>query len=212
MSCTRDTSSRDHAVPRSGTSPAVTAGMRRPVELLLCLALLVVAHPRPADCTQTHRLDPGARIRFDVPSLGDRMSGTLVRWAADTLVVSVDGDAPGLALMIPTDSVTRIDLREEHAMTMEGIGVGALAGVLLAVVASPDWVDDEGNCTIACLAYDVSPHVDTRMAVLGLTGAVLGAVAGSGTKRVRWTTVHLKQVLVAPTSDGGLALGFQIRF
>ena len=186
--------------------------MRRPVELPLCLALLVVAHPRPAACAQAHRLDPGARIRFDVPSLGDRMSGTLVRWTADTLVVSVDGDAPGLALMVPTDSVARIDLREEHDMTVEGIGLGALAGALLALVASPDLVDDEGNCTIACLAYDVSPHVDTRIAVLSLTGAVLGAIVGSGARRVTWTTVHQKQVLVAPTSDGGLALGFQIRF
>jgi hypothetical protein len=140
------------------------------------------------------------------------MTGTLVRWAADTLVVSVDGDAPGLALMVPTDSVARIDLREERAMTIEGLGLGALGGVLLAVVASPDWVDDEGNCTIACLAYDVSPHVGTRIAVLSLTGAVLGAVVGSETKRATWTTVHLRRIMLAPTSDGGLALGFQFRF
>ena len=186
--------------------------MRRQVELLASLALLVVAHPRLADCTQARRLDPGARIRFDVPSLGDRMAGTLVRWAADTLVVRVEGDAPGLALMVPTDSVARIDLREEHRMIMEGAGLGALAGILLAAVASPDWVDDEGNCTIACLAYEVSPNLDTRVAVLGLTGAVAGLIIGSGAKRVTWTTVHLKQLTVGSTSDGGLALGIQIRF
>ncbi|HET9384448.1 MAG TPA: hypothetical protein VFO67_04815 [Gemmatimonadales bacterium] len=186
--------------------------MRRHVEQTLCLALLVVAHPRTADCTQARRLDPGARLRFDVPSMGDRMTGTLVRWTADTLVVSVDGDAPGLALMVPTDSVARIDLQQEQAMTMEGAGLGALAGVLLAVVASPDWVDDEGNCTIACLAYEVSPNVDTRIAVLGLTGAVLGVVVGSGAKRVTWITVHLQRSTVGATSDGGLAFGLRIRF
>jgi len=42
-----------------------------------------------------------------------------------------------------------------------------------------------------CRAYDISPNLDTRMAVLGLTGAVLGAIVGAGAKSASWVAVPL---------------------
>lgn len=191
--------------------------MRRLAVLVLCPALLTFA--RPAECAQTPapppppRVKPGARIRFDAPNLGDRQTGTLVRWELDTLVVSVDGDAPGLALMVPVDSVSRIDVRHERRLTLEGAGLGVLAGTLVAVVASPDIVDENGKCTtLECLAYHVSPHMDTRVAVLSGVGLLLGTIVGSESKHASWTTVHLKQVNVGATPEGGLLLGVTFSF
>ncbi len=185
--------------------------MRPLAALAWCPVLLAVS--RSAECTQAPRLESGARIRFDARSLGGRLTGTLVAWEFDTLVVRVDGYAQGLGLIVPADSVTRIDVRRERRMTLEGAGVGLLGGTLLALVASPDWVDENGDCTtLECLASKVSPQLDTRVAVLGVAGALLGAIVGSDTKTATWATVHLKRLNVGATQDGGLALGMTISF
>jgi len=182
----------------------------RLLALVWCPALLVVS--RSAECTQTPRLDPGARIRFDAVSLGSQLTGTLVTREIDRLLVRVDGDAPGLLLIVPADSVARIDVRRERRMTVEGALVGMLGGTLQAAVASPDWVDENGDCTtLPCLAHKVSPNLDTRMAVLGVTGLLLGAIIGSETKTAAWVTVPLQQLSIGAT-PGGLALGFRISF
>jgi hypothetical protein len=131
--------------------------MRARVGVAWWFVFLIIA--RPGECTQAPRLQPGARIRFDAPSLGGRQTGTLVTWEADTLRVKVDGAPQGLSLIVPVDSVTRIDVGREQRMTLEGAGVGLLSGALLALVASPDWVDEDGNCTFACLASKTFPHL-----------------------------------------------------
>ena len=177
---------------------------------LVCTALLAVT--RPAECTQA-RPSPGARVRFDAPSLGGWLTGTLMEWEADTLRVSVDGYAPGLALIVPTDSLNQLEMLRERTLTLEGLGLGVLAGTLVALIASPDVLDEDGNCTtVECLAYQVSPHLDTRIAVLGAVGALLGTIVGSATKTATWVAVPFKRVEVGPTPDGGLALGVRISF
>jgi hypothetical protein len=152
-------------------------------------------------------------VRFDAPSLGGRLTGTLVAWESDTLVVNVDGDPEGLGLVVPADSLTRLDVWRERRMTLEGLGLGLLAGTLLAVVASPDCVDEYGESTLAaCLAYKVSPRLDTRVAVLAGVGALLGVMVGSETKRRTWAPVRLEQLRVGPGPGGGLAFGVSISF
>ena len=159
------------------------------------------------------RIDPGARIRFEATGLGGRQTGTVVAWEADTLVVNVDGDAPGLNLVLLADSITQIDVRRERAMTLEYAGLGLAAGALLALAASPDWLDENGKCTTAeCLAYKVSPHLNTRLAVFGGVGLLLGTIIGSDKKKETWARVSLKRVNVGAAPDGGLALGFRISF
>lgn len=175
-------------------------GMRR-LAVVWCVTFLSLA--RSAECTQSPRLEPGSRVRFDAANLGFRLTGRMVRFEPAALVVALDGDAPGLALMVPTDSISALAVNRERRMTAEGVLIGSLAGVAIGALASPDWVDDEGNCTIMCLAYDISPSADTRMAVLGLTGAVLGAIVGSGTKSTSWIAVPL---------HGGAAVGVSISF
>lgn len=179
---------------------------------LISTALLSIL--RTAECTQASApLTPGARIRFDAPSLGGRQTGTLVEWQADTLSVSVDGYAAGLVLIVPTDSVTDLAVGSERRMTLEGLGLGVVAGTVLALIASPDVLDENGDCTtLECIAYQVSPHVDTRIAVLSGIGALLGAIAGSLTKTATWTTVPLQRLKVGPLPDGGVALGVRLSF
>ena len=185
--------------------------MRR-LAALACLPV-VLAVSRPAVCAQAPRLKPGARIQFDAPSLGGRVTGTLVEWESDTLVVRVDGYAAGLGLMVPVDSVTRLEVRRERRMTLEGIGVGLLAGTLTALAADPDWVDENGDCTtLPCLAYNVSPNLDTRLAVFGIVGVLLGTIAGSAEKTTSWVPVPLVRLNVGPAPGGGLALGVRISF
>jgi hypothetical protein len=182
--------------------------MRRLAVLVWCAALLPLARPRPAECTQAHRVEPGARIRFDALSLGNQFIGTLVSWESDTLVVQVDGDANDLSLLVHADSVTRLDVRRERRMAPEGMALGALAGALLALVASPDWVDENGDCTtFECIAYHVSPQLDKRLGLLTATGAVLGTILGASTKTPTWVRVPVQRLAIGATRDGGLMLG-----
>lgn len=188
-------------------------GMRRFVALASCLLLPAMSRPRPAVCAQAPRLEPGSRIRFDAPSFGGRLMGRLLTWESDTLVVNVDGDATGLGLIVPVDSVTRLDVRRERRKTLEGMGLGLLAGTLTALAADPDWVDENGDCTtLSCIAYKVSPHLDTRLAVFGGVGVLLGAIVGSSEKTATWKPVRLERVNVGPAPGGGVAFGVTISF
>ena len=117
--------------------------------------------------------------------------------------------SPSSVASASADSVARIDVRRERRMTLEGAGVGLLAGTLLALAASPDWVDENGDCTTPqCLAYRVLPDLDTRVAVLGVTGVLLGVIIGSETRTATWATVHLKRLNVGAAQDGGQDGGF----
>ena len=111
------------------------------------------------------------------------------------------------------DCYERRDVRRERAMTLEGLGIGLLAGTLVAVIASPDWVDDNGECTtLPCVAYKVSPNVGTRVEVLGLLGAFVGGIVGSSAKKVTWAPVQVDGLQVGRAPDGGLAVGMRISF
>ena len=164
---------------------------------------LVLSLARSAQCTQSPRLEPGSRIRFDAANLGLRLTGRMVRLEPAAMVVALDGDAPGLSVIVPTDSISALAVRSERRMIAEGVLIGSLAGAAVGALASPDWVDEDGDCTILCMAYEVSPNVDTRMAVLGVAGAVLGAIVGAGTKTGSWIAVPLR---------GELALGVRLSF
>jgi hypothetical protein len=174
--------------------------MRR-LAAVACLTLLLAA--RPALCTQGPRIDPGARVRFDAANLGLRLTGRLVRLESAAMVVALEGDAPGLAVIVPTDSISALDVQRERRMIAEGVLLGSLAGAAIGALANPDWVDDNGDCTIMCLAYDISPNLDTRMAVLGLTGALLGGIVGAGAKSATWVAVPL---------HSGVAVGISLSF
>lgn len=176
---------------------------------LCCLAALVL--PPPAAAVQrSPPVEGGARVRLHARGLGGPLVGTVTAAEPDTLIVRLDGEGAGL--IVPIDSIIKMHVRGERDLTPEGIGVGALAGALLAVVASPDWVDEYGECELPCLAYEISPDVGTRVTVLGLLGAVLGGVAGSQARVPTWRRVRVERVRVVPVSTGGVGLGVTLPF
>ena len=152
-------------------------------------------------------------MRLDAPSQGGRLTGKLLAVESDTLVMEEDGQAAGLRLIILTDSISRLEVRRERSLTLEGAGLGLLFGTLVALAADPNWVDENGECTtLPCVAYEVSPHLDKRLAVLGLVGTLAGAIAGAGEVKHRWVQVPLQRLQVGPTPGGGMALGLRISF
>jgi hypothetical protein len=58
----------------------------------------------------------------------------------------------------------------------------------------------------------VSPRLDTRLAVFGIAGVLLGTIIGSETKTTTWASVPLARLNVGPAPGGGLALGVRISF
>ncbi len=147
-------------------------------------------------------------MRLDAPSQGGRLTGTLVAVESDTLVVREDGQAEGLRLIILTDSIARLEVRRERSMAFEGAGVGLFAGILAALAADPNWVDENGECTtLPCVAYKVSPHLDTRLAVLGVVGTLLGAIAGSGRRRTAGCKCRCSDSRLAPRRGAGWRWG-----
>ena len=109
--------------------------VRSLVTCVCCLGVLSISHA--VLFAQVPRLEPGARIRLEVPSAGGRLEGTLVALESDTVLVREDGQAPGLILIVLADSIARVEVRRERPMTLEGAGVGLLAGTLLALTATP---------------------------------------------------------------------------
>lgn len=124
-----------------------------------------------------------------------------------------DEQAPGLTLILPADSTALLEVRGERAMTLEGAALGLLGGTLLALVASPDCVDENGESTLPeCLAYKVSPNLDTRLTAFGLVGTLIGVIVGSETKTNTWLPVHLNGLDIHAPPGGGIALGVRISF
>ena len=169
---------------------------------MCCLGVLAMSPPILS--AQTPRLKPGARVRLDAPSSGGELTGTLIALDPDTLMMAEDGQPAGLRLIILTDSIARLEVQRERSLAVDGAVLGLLGGSLLALVASPDCVDEDGESqTLACLAYLVSPHLETRLTVLGGLGALVGVIAGAGAKKRWWMPVPL---------NGGRAVGLSISF
>jgi hypothetical protein len=171
---------------------------------------MVLAHPAAA-LQRAAPVNAGARIRLLARGVDGLLVGTVTAAESDTLIVRVDGEGAGL--IVPVDSILRLDVWGERAKVLEGVGVGVLGGVLLALVASPHWVDEYGECTTApCLAYEISPNVGTRVAALSAVGALVGGIVGSKDRTSTWRSVRLQRVGVAPVSAGRLGVGVTLSF
>jgi hypothetical protein len=128
-------------------------------------------------------MQSGSRIRVTTVS-GSRV-GTLISAATDSIWLVSAKDS--MALAVPTQSVVRL----EHSLgqrpaTGRGALIGALigagTGLLLGILASTE----EGGW------YEVgAEEVLSASLVAGGTGAVLGALIGSVSRREKWQPVPL---------------------
>ncbi len=134
--------------------------------------LVFMASPLAVVNAQTPAaIRPGERIRIVSPTY--TYEGTVVNLSSDTLVVEPDGW--GGAVLVPLNSLTRIDVRSGRTWA-RGAGLGAILGATLGGVGG------------ALVAVFGEPGMDIGGVVviaLGVGGG-LGALVGAMTATVRW--------------------------
>jgi hypothetical protein len=176
--------------------------MTAPKIWLIVLAVLVAA-PTQIRAQDPPPIDPGARVRVSTSSAADeRIVGTLAALQSEALVVDVEGHSEPVTL--PVASVTRLEVstgRKSKTATGAGIGfgIGAAAGTVLALMFCSD--PDNACGAGSFLGGSV---------LLGLPGAGVGALIGSGIKVERWETVPLDRIRVGLTSQPGRPLALSV--
>jgi len=58
-------------------------------------------------------------VRLEAHSQGGQLTGTLVRFENDTLAMEEDGQPAGLRLIILTDSISRLEVRQQRSLALE---------------------------------------------------------------------------------------------
>ena len=152
------------------THQGVTMSTRR---FLLATACLMPLAAAPVAAQSSIR--PGLRLRLHVVD-GSRLSGTLVRWAGDSLELA--GDGLSRRTWIATRTVKRVDISHGRGTgagkgALIGGAVGIISGVVFALTAPPGDLS-RGQL----LAYGG--------AGFGVLGGALGFFFGSFTTIEKW--------------------------
>jgi len=135
-------------------------------------------------------LKAGARVRVWGPAWRDEaLTGTLVSFAGDTLLLQAQGKAD--TLRVPRSGVTRLDVSRGSASRVgAGIKHGVIVGVIVGTVAGAAWCAAEYSCS-----SDEDAGANTLVAaftgaLVGLgSGLVVGAAVGAARSGERWETV-----------------------
>ncbi len=92
----------------------------------------------------------------------------------------------------------------ERRMAAKGLGYGAAGGALVGVGLGLADGDDPSSCWLMC--YSAGEKAAMGGVLLGLTGGVIGLIAGALTKEVRWDDVSLPSMRpsISPSSTGGV--------
>ncbi|MBI4531314.1 MAG: hypothetical protein HY709_07300 [Candidatus Latescibacteria bacterium] len=146
---------------------------------------------------------PGARVRLTVPTVvGSRLSGTLVAWDVEKLVVQ---RGEGDSVLIARTAVTRLEVsRGRRSRDKEGAGigflVGASAGVILGVIIEKKFSFGVWGMEEERPRSGGHPRLVLGV-VVGTLGAVVGAVVGSHKEKRRPSGVELSRSTVAASSS-----------
>jgi hypothetical protein len=167
----------------------------------ITFVLICIFVGTPTEMVAQEPLASGSRVRVTAPECELRgQAATFRALRADTLVLDTTE--------CPLASVTRLDVsRGQKSHTVIGAGIGLAAGALGAVIFCE--VVEKGSCEL----FDD----DIRLEAALITGAIVGALGGFVgylIKSDRWEEVPLERLRVslAPQRDGGIALGFSVRF
>jgi hypothetical protein len=161
----------------------------------LCAALLVI--PLGAASSQSVQLGRGDLIRltFQFNPLDNQIGHVLVV-RGDTLFLQV---APAETLAVALADVNQLDVstgRRRYAL--RGAGIGSLVGGGLGAVMGYASGDDRGWCCFSAGGKAIIYGVG-----LGVTGLVIGAIAGSLHVTDRWTSVPLGSAEATPRLQVG---------
>jgi hypothetical protein len=141
----------------------------------------------------------GAKLRARLE--GRTVEGTFVRQNGSTLFLR-DGAEE---VAIDTRAIERLELsRERRASTLEGwlvgMGVGALAGV---IIAAGDDIGNEADAGAKHLAGGL---------VGAATAGFFGILVGSGIERDRWVDLPREAYAATGGGSGALRVGWSVRW
>ena len=178
---------------------------------LLAIAAFVLI-PFGAVSSQAVHARTGDRIRITAPPLGlENQTARVVSVRVDSLFLQV---VPAETLAVAIAGVTRLEMstgRRRHAL--QGAGIGGLAGVAVGAWLGLTGGDDRrsfGRVTFTSEEKAVIYGVG-----LGVTGLVIGAIAGDLRVSERWTSVPLGSATATPAvrvGRGGARLAVSVSF
>jgi hypothetical protein len=180
--------------------------------VILAVACLALPHAASAQ-VPTPRV--GERVRVvDVASGAPVYTGSLVRLAGDTVVIS-SGSAATTPVALGTARQLEVS-QGMHPRTAQGMGIGLLvgAGVGAAIGFATYHKPDCGPQQFLCLDYGPGLPAVAGAAILGLSGLLIGAIAGSNSTAETWKPVDRSRIRVslAPAAGGRVAFGGSIAF
>jgi hypothetical protein len=177
------------------------------IPTLLTLACTAPAAAQAAAPASSH-VRPGAEVRVASPTA----SGRFVVHELDSEILTLR-DSSGAALRVPLASVTMLSVshgrRSAGAGALRGAGLGfaggAVSGIILGFVAGDDPPQQWFAFTAEekALAYGL---------LLGGGSGLVGMVVGLASPGEQWESVPLERVRAGVARDGGLAVGYTIRF
>jgi hypothetical protein len=121
-------------------------------------------------------------------------------------------DSAGAIVHVPMADVTELEVshgrRTAGSRALRGAGFGLLAGAGSGVVIGFVSGDDPDGF----ISLTAEEKALLLGGLLGGTGAVLGTVIGLLSRGEQWEAVPLNSIRTAPATDGGMTIGYAIRF
>ena len=161
----------------------------------------------PSLAQGTPPLTPGAEVRVQSPSASGRY--VVDGHSAQTLMLR---DRTGDIVHVPLGSVTELDVsrgrRTAGSRALRGAGFGLLAGAGTGAVIGFASGDDPAGF----MSFSAEEKALMAGVLLGGAGAVLGTVVGLLSRGEQWEAVPLNSIRTARATDGGMTIGYTIRF
>lgn len=172
---------------------------------ILPAILLTLACVGPA-IAQTPSLPPGTEVRVASPAASGQYR--VDRMSADTLTLR---DAKGGIVQVPMVSLRELSVsggrRSGAAGAVRGGTIGLAGGALSGAVIGYASGDDPAGW----FAFTAEDKAVMLGVLLGGAGAVVGAIIGALAPGEQWEPITLEPA-PAGLSDGGVAVGYAIRF
>ena len=161
----------------------------------------------PAQAQDAPPLAPGTEVRVSSPSVTGRY--VVDRHGPDTLTLR---DGRGGIVHVAMASLTELSVsrgrRPAGARALRGAGLGLLIGAGSGAVIGFASGDDPPGF----FSFTAEEKATVLGVLMGGGGAAIGTVIGLLSRDEQWKGVPLNTVRAGPSSDGGMTIGYAIRF